>query len=214
MYKSLKSFVFYAVIVLALTASSAYAGMKNGLYVSAGAGMTFAADSDYSTSDATRGVFQFDNGYVVNAALGYKFSMPRIEGEISCQKNDFDKQIESGVTYNAGGDISVSAFMVNGYLDFANHTRFTPFITLGIGFANVDVNDLTSAGSRVLDDNDTVFAYQAGAGVAVDITSNIALDFKYRYFTTQDQDFTAIDKSIIHNEFSSHNLMIGIRYSF
>ncbi len=214
MRKKLSYCLFCAFIALVFTASSAWAGMKNGLYIGAGAGMTFAPDSDYSTSDGTRGVFQFDNGYAVNAAIGYKFGMPRIEGEISWQKNDFDKQIETGTTRNAGGDLSVSAFMINGYLDFETHTRFTPFITLGIGFANVDVNDLTSSGTKVLDDNDTVMAYQAGAGVAVDIAENIVLDFKYRYFMTQDQDFTAIDKSIIHNEFSSHNLLIGIRYSF
>jgi len=219
MCKQLKGFVLCGFIVLSLTVSSAYADSNNGWYYGLGAGAAMATDGDWrSTDGSANGDIEYDTGFLVSGVVGYKFGMPRLEAEILYQNNDADKMNAAGsAPDNLSGDISSLAFMVNGYLDFANETRFTPFILAGIGAANVEMDNLTqSDGTKIIDDDETVFAYQVGAGVAVDISENFILDFKYCYFGTDDQDFSDLTDpaNIIENEFASHNITIGFRYSF
>ncbi len=217
MYKKLKGFVLCGFIVLALTVSSAYADINTGWYYGLGAGGALLTDGDYKTAANNTGDFEHEIGFLVSGAVGYKFGMPRLEAEILYQSNDYDKHNATGsAAVDATGDISSLAFMVNGYLDFANESSFTPFIMAGAGVANVEIDNLRSSGSQLADNDDTVFAYQVGAGVAVDINENFILDFKYCYFGTGDQDFPDIlnGSGTLENEFASHNITIGFRYSF
>jgi opacity protein-like surface antigen len=217
MYKKLKGFLLCGFVVLALTVSSAYADINNGWYYGLGAGGALATDGDW-TSYSDTGDFDIDTGFLVSGAIGYKFGMPRLEAEVLYLTNDYDKiNTNGGSPAAASGDISSLAFMVNGYLDFANESSFTPFIFAGAGVANVEIDNMVVAGSTVVDDDDTVFAYQVGAGVAIDLSENFILDFKYCYFGLGDHDFpdrgnnSATD---LDNEFASHNITIGFRYSF
>jgi len=41
-------------------------------------------------------------------------------------------------------------------------------------------------------EDDTVFAYQIGAGAGYAVNKNITIDLKYRYFATEDPDFEGI----------------------
>lgn len=118
--------------------------------------------------------------------------MFRAEGEIGYQKNDFDKVTGFGITLNASGDVSCLSFLANGYIDFHNSTPFTPFISAGIGVANIDANDFRIGGFLIGSEDDTVFAYQMGAGVGYAVNKNITIDLKYRYFATEDPDFEGI----------------------
>ena len=220
MYKKLKGFLLCGFVVLALTVSSAYADINNGWYYGLNAGGALLTDGDWKASNGSgSGDIEYDTGFLVSGAIGYKFGMPRLEAEILYQSNDADQlNTVGGTPASVDGDISSLAFMVNGYIDFANESSFTPFIIVGAGVANVEFDDLryTSSGTKIIDDDDTVFAYQVGAGVAVDISENFILDFKYCYFGTSDPDFPdATDATnTIETEFASHNITIGFRYNF
>ncbi len=82
---------------------------------------------------------EFDAGVAVLAALGYKMEQLRFEGEIGYQVNDFDQQSAPLIA-----DLS---FLANVYYDIPTTSRFTPFLTAGIGFVMVDVNDLRYSAS-------------------------------------------------------------------
>jgi outer membrane autotransporter protein len=110
---------------------------------------------------------------------------------------------------DASGDVTSLSFLANVYYDFVNSTPFTPYLTAGAGVAWLDVNDLAVAGMRVGDSDDTVFAYQFGAGVGYAINKNLTVDLKYRYFATEDPKFDGIDA-----EFANHNVYLGLRYNF
>ena len=169
-----------------------------GPYVSANLGMSFLMDADFS-EPGTNGTFSYDHGFASTLAAGYNFGMFRAEGEIGYQTNSGDKEY----TYraNSSGDMTALSFMANGYFDFVNSTSFTPFITAGIGIADLDADDMGS--------NDTVFAYQFGAGVGYAINPNFNVDLTYRYFATEDPEFSA-GKA----EFASNNVYLGLRYTF
>jgi opacity protein-like surface antigen len=184
-----------------------------GLYVSGNIGFAMASDSDI-TDSTVPGVTvntEFDTGLAFGAALGYDFNRFRAEGEISYQKNDIDKIGSPGVILDATGDAKALSFLINGYYDVINSSAFTPYISAGIGFAQVEFNDLdiSSLGFSGSNDEDTVFAYQIGIGVGYAVTEKVTIDVKYRYFGTEDSEYDTTEA-----EFASNNFLFGVRVYF
>ena len=202
-----------------LTAMGACASMLYGAtafaadapYVSAMVGTALLNDSTL-TEDGYSVDLETDAGWNLAVMAGYKIGVARIEGEIGYQKNDADK-FSGGdlgsLSLSAGGDVDLWRFMVNGYYDFDTGTPWTPYIGIGIGFANVSANDLTVAGIDIGSDDDTVFAYQVGAGLGYAINNTTTMFVDYRYFATEDPDFSGTEAEV-----DSHNISLGLRYSF
>lgn len=184
-----------------------------GLYVSGNLGFAMASDSDL-TDSTVPGITvntEFDTGFAFGAALGYDFNTFRVEGEISYQKNDVDKIGAQGVFFDKTGDATALSFLINGYYDFINRSAFTPYISAGLGFAQVEFNDLdiSGIGFSGSNDEDTVFAYQIGIGVGYAVNEKITIDVKYRYFGTEDSEYDTTEA-----EFASNNLLFGVRINF
>ena len=191
------------IVVLAslfLFLSSSYAFGANG-YVSGNIGAAFLTDSDIKLSGFPTVEASFDTGFAVAAAIGTSINKFRLEGELSYQKNDLD-EIEN---ISVDGDATVLTLLLNGYYDFSNDSAFTPYLTAGIGYSNVEVDFDDLGGSE----NDDVFAYQFGFGVGFAATDKVTIDAKYRYFATEDPDFDGVDA-----EMASHNIYLGIRVNF
>lgn len=184
-----------------------------GLYFSGKAGLTMPLDSSVHFDSGLDAEFEFDPGFSFAAAIGGQINESmRVEPEISYQENDLDKASNGAGSVSINGDASVWAFMTNIYYDFLPEARATPYIGGGIGFAKVEVSDITSPaapGYYLEGDKDSVFCYQASAGVAWTIGNDMTMDFSYRYFATEDPDF-----EISETEFASHNFYAGIRVPF
>jgi opacity protein-like surface antigen len=84
-------------------------------------------------------------------------------------------------------------------------TLVEPYVLVGIGAANVTLesDDLD------VDEDDTVFAYQAGAGLGFALTETITLFTGYRFFGTTDPEFEGVEA-----EYHSHNVEAGVRVEF
>jgi opacity protein-like surface antigen len=192
---------------------SAPAYSSKGLYVSGNIGFAMASDSDLtdSTVPGTTVNTEFDTGLALGAALGYEFNIFRAEGEISYQKSDIDKIGAQGASFNATGNAAALSFLINGYYDFVNSSVFTPYISAGLGFAQVEFNDLNISGLGFSDssDQDTVFAYQIGIGVGYAVTEKVTIDVKYRYFGTENSEYDTTEA-----EFASNNFLFGVRINF
>lgn len=198
-----------------LLSISTIAYSAEGPYVSGNLGLAIANDSDLTDSTAPGVTMEIESdvGLALGVAAGYDFGNNiRIEGEIAYQKNDLDKVSIAGIgEADLTGDVASLALLLNGYYDFKNKSAFTPFISAGLGFAKVELNDFNVPGSGLPDANedDTVFAYQVGAGVGYAVTQKVSLDVKYRYFGTSDPEFDTAEA-----EYSSHNFYAGIRVAF
>ena len=184
-----------------------------GIYVSGNLGFAMLSDSDL-TDSTVPGITvntEFDTGLALGAALGYDFNRFRVEGEISYQKNDVDKISAPGVFLDGTGESAALSFLINGYYDFINHSAFTPYISVGLGFAQVEFNDLdiSGLGFSGSNDEDTVFAYQVGLGVGYAVTQKVTIDVKYRYFGAQDSEYDTTKA-----EFASNNFLFGMRINF
>lgn len=197
-----------------LLSISSIADSAEGPYVSGNLGL--AIDHDTDVTDSTLPGITIDiesgSGLALGAAVGYAYEYnARLEAEIAYQKNDMDKARVFGSAADLTGDASSLALLLNGYYDFKNASALTPFVGAGIGIANVEVNDFHVSGSglRSASDNDTVFAYQVGAGLGYAVNETVTIDAKYRYFKPSNPDF---DTTTI--EYSSHNIYADIRVGF
>ena len=199
-----------------LLSISSIAYSAEGPYVSGNLGLAIPRDSDV-TDSTVPGItldIESDSGLSVGVAVGYDGgNNSRIEVEIGYHKNDLDKASLLGVDVPLTGDTSGLALLLNGYWywEFTNQSAYTTFISAGVGFAKVEINDFNVPGSGLpsLSDDDTAFAYQVGGGVGYAVNEKTTVDVKYRYFATSDLEFDTTTA-----EYSGHNVLVGIRVNF
>jgi outer membrane protein OmpA-like peptidoglycan-associated protein len=119
--------------------------------------------------------------------------------------------VNSGLT---GGGIHNLAFMGNVLYDIDTGTRITPYVGAGIGTSIVDGDKQRTINGATLDGDRVAFAYQGIAGASLALDGGWAFTADYRYFATPDVKFKTNTGVRAETENSSHNLMIGIRYTF
>lgn len=160
-------------------------------YVSGSVGIAMMEDSDLGSGFT----WPYDTGYAVTGAVGLDSGNLRLEGEIGYQNNGIE---ESDI------DVSMVTYMANGYIDLDLPINpVTPYLTAGIGLADIKTDGLPSA-----DDSSTVLAGQVGVGAGFSIAPMIKLDAKYRYLITADAEFDGVTDKI---SIDSHNVMLGLR---
>ena len=192
---------FFTFVVIGFGISTSFAGT----YVSGSLGAVIVNDSDIDDGFDT-GEFTFDTGFGFVGALGRSMQNGgRVEAELGYRQNDIDELEVDGLgKASVDGDISSLSLMGNAYYDFSTEGSFSPYIGGGLGFANLEA-DLDDFGSE----DDSVFAYQLILGGSFVSSETLSVDLQYRYFATEDPDFDGLDA-----EYSTHNLMIGLRQNF
>ena len=90
--QTLKSRIAYAHVLAVLSFPAAAQDVSQGPYVGFGAGMSFLSDSDssfYDDGDDVDIKVDFDTGYALSGALGYRFANSfRVEGEVGYRRNN------------------------------------------------------------------------------------------------------------------------------
>ena len=129
--------------------------------------------------------------------------------------------VENGVkgTQPASGAFSMLAFMANVDYDFDMGSPWKPYVGGGIGVARISLDAESASGSSFVDDSDTVFAYQVGAGIGYEFPlpegRSVTVSLDYRYFGTQTPTFTG---DVTGGEFDAtingHDIGIGLIYGF
>ena len=119
-----------------------------------------------------------------------------------------------------------NSLLLNAYYDFHTCTKWTPYIGAGLGVAmlKITTNEIYSDGHIKKSVKSHNLAWQLGAGVAYDLTQNIALDAGYRYI---DGGAAVVEKRIesasyyAHTESrktkfntAAHEIYFGARYTF
>lgn len=229
--------LFLAMVLTLALSFSAFAA-DNGFYL----GLKFI-DSIQSTGDISKGggpnlggakFFDVDN-YTQNTIgggvfVGYDFypmhQIPvRAEVEYAIRTNsetEWDSKVIGAIPAGAAslkGQWNLQTLFLNAYWDFHNDTAFTPYIGGGIGMGFIQSKyEVNAPGlSDSYNETNTVFAWNAGAGVAYAITDNLSADLAYRFVglgyhendkTVDGQKFK-VGMAPYANEFS-----LGIRYTF
>lgn len=198
-----------AILLLTLNPLSAQ------VYLEVHGGLNIAHESDIDDSGDGLKSITYDPGYAVGGAVGYRINPNwRLEGEVTYRRNKVDDLEVGSNKDGARGRAESSAFLANGYYDFANSTAWTPYLGLGIGVAAVGWFNVKESGTNLIDDASFAFAYQLGGGVAYEFAPGLALTLDYRYFRTT--DVTIQEESAEFSEFSYQNssVWLGLRYTF
>jgi opacity protein-like surface antigen len=162
----------------------------------------------------------FDTGLNFGASFGYDFdSQWRIEGELSARNADVDTH-----DLDAGGPIAGSfgeaksmSIFANGFYDFDNKTRTTPYVGVGLGMVNVDYSGFGVPGLPALDDDDDVFGYQFVAGIAIKINDRWDFRTDFRMLQTDDASLvssTATASTPSNVEYTTLDMTAGVRIKF
>lgn len=205
-----------AVAVCALFApfSSATAAVSDGPYLGFNTVVPFHTEAESSIPGDVESSIDYKTGWGLSGSAGYGWGNGvRTEAEFVYRHASVD-DVTPGAAADGGGVHSL-ALMANALYDIETGTRFTPYVGVGVGGARVAADNLRTVGTAsVLDDEDYAFAYQAIAGVAVELEGNWAFVADYRYFSTTDLDFKNAAGLKAETEHGAHNIMLGVRYQF
>jgi len=211
-----------AIALWGIPAMGEAAPSRPGGYFSGFLGVNIPQDADVDSTFFGGTTFsdrvEFDPSVAVGGTVGYDFGYLRLEGEISYRHAEIGSVTDrlSGAPYHGvDGDVGALGFMANTFFDLENSTPITPYWGGGIGFAVMNVSDTTSAeGQLYYEGEDTVFAYQAGAGVEIALNPFLSLDLGYRYFGTSEATIDEDSPQSTRFRLESHNALLGLRVKF
>jgi opacity protein-like surface antigen len=229
-----------AATVLAAVATPAFAA-ADGPYVGVEGGVTFPQSTDLdvilnNTSVTPNTSATYDNGYKVkyktgydvDAILGYKLGIFRLEGEAGYKRAKVkslgvsaplvtDVGTASGTTatvadFAVGNHIGIKTLMANALLDSNfGDSRFGGYVGGGEGRAWASFSG----------DKDNAWAYQGIAGLRYAATDNVDVGLKYRYFRTGklgfNDGFTVNGTNFAttaKGNYDSHSLLASLVYNF
>jgi opacity protein-like surface antigen len=213
--------------------------MGLGWYVSIFGGWSMADDEEITAADTLGNVLnaeiELDDGFMAGVALGAHFNeWLRAEVEVSGHWHDAKGDavltttavIPDTIPFDLDGDENALFVLANLWIDLPLDEVIRPYIGGGIGFGRLDLDlsmtDTVGNSYTLIDDSDRGFAYQLGAGVAFDLTENIAVDVGYRYKRINNADlelnadiFTGdLEEDETEKDYKSHNILLGLRLGF
>ena len=197
-------------------------------YVSIGGGIVHPKDTE---GDSTLGgtaydfKFKIDNTSLFSIGVGRKFNDYRFEFNYSTAKIESDSfsvtsggtEVSSSITPALKSD--VSSYMIYGYKDFINDSKFTPYAGVGLGLGHFSAKDQTAtvAGSayELKGGDETVFSFGLKGGISYEIADNTSIFTEGHY-----QNFASYDVSepgyetvnYDNNQFFA--VSAGIKFSF
>ncbi len=175
-------------------------------------------------------------------ALGYDFSsefdLPiRAELDFTARgkassKYNLEKEINEYGSYtnDAKNQIKLNTLMVNAYYDFKNESSFTPYVSVGLGYASI--NQKTTLSDSYINASNPAynysesysrshtsnnFAWSVGAGVKYAMNDNFDLDFSYRYLdagkasVSYSDEWSNLESKV---KVKTNDLMLGVTYKF
>ena len=173
--KSVKIGLLASTIIAAPLLLSAANAQDKDIYFQLNGGIHETTNEDITGTISGTSIdteYDADTGVFISGAVGKRLNDSfRIEGELGYRNNDASSL--AGVPID--GDIEAWSLMGNGYYDFYTDSAYKPYIGAGLGIANVGSGD-----------DETVFAYQAKAGVARALDNGSAIGAEIGYFGTND----------------------------
>ena len=214
-----------AALSLALLLAAAGAAVADGPYLNATGGVALVpglndtpfqfVGSAAETIGKGEGIldWEFDAGFVASGALGYKFGAARVDAEFSYLTASF--AFPTGQSANAKDDnFTALLLLANFWYDVDLAGVVAPYAGLGLGGANLSAK-LTDAKETLFDGSGWGFAFQAGAGVVVNLVAGFSIDLGYRFsgsLQTKLFDRANTDLSSLSPSPMAHRIQLGVRF--
>lgn len=188
-------------------------------YFSIGAGMHSLDGTDFQVAPGNIDT-EFDDGEILSIAYGWRMAGYRAEIELSSMSNDVESHSLNGGAELAGatGEASATALMGNILLDIDTGSAFTPYFGAGIGFADVDADGFgVAAIPDVLNDGDSVLAYQLILGGSFALSPTASLFAQYNWFNTEEAEVsTSVATGAVPTDidYEGYSFRVGARFDF
>jgi opacity protein-like surface antigen len=173
--------ILITTLAAAAIATPAYAKEISGLYGKLSLGFGHAANYKITHKDTvnTSGSKKArGQGWTGSGAFGY--------GSKTGMRSEFELFSDNGLRghkaiYNTRNNVKITSTVgfLNGYYDFFNSSKATPFIFAGAGWGTVETKFSNNYGSQTA--KKTGLSYQLGLGTSYDFTSKTQFEFSYRY---------------------------------
>ena len=243
------------ILLAAILSTSSFAYADSGLYTSLKAGVSDTKFEDYKL-DLSEGdeslVYKHKDADEtiypnISAAIGFDFSkVSKVNARAELEYTYKDKatfapnissaifngeevQVPEGIPSFLVNELRTQSLMLNGYYDFKNTSKFTPYLGAGVGVTriknkqslNPEIPEFFIESDSQSDTSNT-FTWSANVGVAYQVTENVALDLGYRYVDAGEIEFNT-NNSVFFGPNSdmkttadlvSHDYSLGIRYNF
>lgn len=215
----MKRAILLAGCLLALSAPAAFAA-KGAYYLGLHGGLAIPEGVE-NDSDAGSFNLEFDPGWLAGASLGYDLrsahpdiGVGRVELEFAWRENALDQVEFRDPSIGAGGKARAASLMFNTIGEYRPTLPWLPYIGAGAGAARITLEDLTEGGAPLVDDRDTVFAWQVLTGVGFRAGKRVCLDLGYRYFSAVNPRFTDALGVDFDSGYAVHTLTLGARFDF
>ena len=171
-------------------------GQSTGFYVKADVGGNITQDAnlrEFFGPVASGTKVKFDPGFRAGLAGGYQLTdwfAPEVE--VGFLENRIDSITGADRVHNAW--FANVPFLVNGKLQYPNSSPLTPYVGAGVGFSEsiIDVGRIDLGGTSLHGNiSDTVFAWQAFAGLRYRFNDSMGLSVEYRYFAADGASWQA-----------------------
>lgn len=172
--------------------------------------------------DYVNGVLDLENGLSLTGELGYDFGNGlRVEAQLGYLNMGTGLLSFPDAAANAPFDVaetdgtaSIIYGMANAWYD-VDLGAFSPFAGGGIGYASANI-DMTFdlGGNNGIDDRGGAFAWQIGGGAAVDLSEQVSVVGRYRYFATSDFSLTDNEGTDQSWSISTHIIDLGLKFNF
>lgn len=164
-------------------------------------------------------------GFNVGVQGGYNFATHYDAGVRLEIESTYRTEAKTNKTINIYSDpvkasvkTQIYTSMLNAYFDVDTGTVLTPYVSLGIGLSHVDADFNFTIFDASASKSETNLAWAAGAGVYYRINQNLDLDLGYRYLDAgkvkTSIKFTGMFDEEASAKFITHDLTLGLRYSF
>ena len=80
--------------------------------------------------------------------------------------------------------------------------------------ARAGVGAVDAQFANQVDDEDTVFGYNLGAGLGLALTDDVELEALYRYMSFTGGEFTDTDGDTVDADIDAHTATVGVRFKF
>jgi opacity protein-like surface antigen len=225
MKKGFFSCLLIAALMLLLSAGSVFAAenANTGFYVGISGGYVIPSTLSITPKDSDTGQFDatLNNGFLVgvkggwNAPFTNRIMALEMEYNYICNNFDNSKYIPQ-IDGTLDGTISVHALLFNVKARYPEG-KFHPYAGAGLGWALVQVGDLTGTGGGVIKgDIGNAFCWQLLAGLDYDITPNIGLGIGYKYIASSPTigSSNGGDKIYADVDYKASVVTLGLTYTF
>jgi opacity protein-like surface antigen len=185
--KTLKLMLLAGALVVPLAGGALAADYNAAVPSDAATNTGFYLRSDVGASFLRWSAFNNDTGLIAAIGAGYQWN--------DYFRTDITGQWAGGYNIGLADDIHTTKVLFNGYLDLANASSFTPYVGAGLGYG-------WAYGTTY--GNTSGVAIAAHAGVAYNMTSNLALDVGYHFIDTVGDT----------NQPVEHQITAGLRFKF